>query len=402
MIATHKRKPRLFLFSWMLLAILLPGSLARQATSPYPEPKQVRALYDRMQSDRSASQADKIKSAIDSYFRLRYESLRRMQAQDFSYLAGESSEAQAWLQKAQDKQEIELAIASAHQLAYQDYEYELDYETIQVQGTQAIVRLYESHTVIFQALAPEVSRMGRLSHTLQLQQIQSDWKILGDVYVDELAFVMTNMTKERILSRLQRQFSILRVPPRVIVSPRDERIRKNVLLPYNRQAAIGYANSWGNWETSSDQWRNPAYHDEPGYDCANYVSQAIYAGSGQVMSTPSDYEKLWYYDFFTHSGSMPWLRVSSFANFLAHNDKPGPIGAITTRLCELQPGDAVQLYGATDWFHEVIVTARLPGRSCTDPTGILINAHTTDLYHYPLAFFDFTRLRYLHIRGVRR
>ena len=382
---------------------MLPfDGLAGQAASPYPDPAQVRALYEKAQRDPTISQEDKIKNTIDSYLRLRYEGQRRMQSQDFAFLVGESGEAQTWLHKAQDKQEIELAVAAAYQLAYQDYEYGLDYETLQIQGTQAVVRLYESHAVTFQALAPEVSRLGRLPHTLQLQQSESGWKILSDTYVDELAFVMAGESKGRILNRIQQQLAAQQTPSRPGASLRDERSRQEALAPYDRQAAVAYADAWGRWAVDPEQWRNPTYHDEPGYDCANYVSQAIYAGASQIMSEPTSYENLWYYDFFTHSGSMPWVRVSSFTSFVSFQRQTGPAGSITPRLCDLQPGDVAQLYSASGWFHEVIVTTRPGGKSCSARNAVLINAHTTDLYHYPLAYFSFTSLRYIHLRGVRR
>lgn len=405
MIDRYYRSPRIFLLAWLALFALLPGWLAGQAAPAYPDPAQVRALYEQVQSDHSASQEEQIKSAIDSFFRLRYEGQRRMQAQDFSYLVGKGEDALAWQRKAQDKQEIELAVAAAYQLAYQAYEYRLDYESLQVQGRLATVRLYESHTVTFQALAPEVSRLGRLPHTFQLQRTGEGWKILSDVYVDELAFVLAGESKERILSRVQSRPAM-----QTAVSDQErrdrqwqesnDRLRWESIAPYDRRAAVAYADAWGRWVIDPEHWRNPIYHDEPGYDCANYVSQAIYAGAGQIMSEPTHYESLWYYDFFTHSGSLPWLRVSSFANFVLSQSETGPVGALTSRLCDMQPGDVVQLYSASGWFHEILVTGRLVGKKCAAQNAVLINAHTTDLYHYPLAYFAFTSLRYIHLRGV--
>src|SRR5512139_2177116 len=111
----HNRKTWRFLLCLILLFMLPLDGFAGQAASPYPDPAQVRALYEKVQRDPTVSQEDKIKNTIDSYLRLRYEGQRRMQSQDFAFLVGESGEAQTWLRKAQDKQEIELAIAAAYQ-----------------------------------------------------------------------------------------------------------------------------------------------------------------------------------------------------------------------------------------------------------------------------------------------
>ena len=55
------------------------------------------------------------------------------------------------------------------------------------------------------------------------------------------------------------------------------------LIPYNREKAIEYANTWA-------YGRNPAYYDYSnlGGDCTNFISQCLYAGGG-IMN----YAKTW-------------------------------------------------------------------------------------------------------------
>jgi len=45
-----------------------------------------------------------------------------------------------------------------------DYHYVLDYDKVEIMGSTATVHLYESHEVVFEAMAPEVSEMGGLEH----------------------------------------------------------------------------------------------------------------------------------------------------------------------------------------------------------------------------------------------
>ncbi|MEW5869479.1 MAG: amidase domain-containing protein [Chloroflexota bacterium] len=384
----------------LLITTLFTSPSASLAAPPYPSAEQLRAAYQEAQGDPTIPERAKVENAIQTYFQVRYESLRLGQAVDLDFLAGESAEAQDWLGGARERQAVELALAEAFQLGYQDYHFWLDYESVEIQGTLAQARLYESHAVVFQALAPQESRLGRLAHTLRLQRQPEGWKLVGDAYVDELAFVLAGVPAERLLGRIQAR---RQVNDPALARPGGPAPRQPPglrLARYDRAAAAAYAEAWGNWNTDPETWRNPAYHDEPGYDCANFVSQAVYAGAGQVITPPGDYARGWYYDSFSHSGSLPWVRVDAFAAFLRFRRGPGPVGQAVRSACALQPGDVVQLYGLSGWFHEVIVVARQPGGECASGGSLLVNAHTTDLQHYPLSYFSFTALRYLHIQGA--
>ena len=54
-----------------------------------------------------------------------------------------------------------------------------------------------------------------------------------------------------------------------------------IRVPYNRAAAVAYAEKWA-------FSRNPEYYDFHGIggDCTNFVSQCIYAGCGVMNYTP--------------------------------------------------------------------------------------------------------------------
>jgi len=156
-------------------------------------------------------------------------------------------------------------------------------------------------------------------------------------------------------------------------------------LPYDRAAAVAYARRWA-------LGRNPAYYnfDPLGGDCTNFISQCLYAGSGQMNYTPVTG---WYY-ITADRRTAAWTGVPYLQRFLLTNGGAGPF-ARAVSVSELQPGDVIQLADAGGGFyHSLLVTAVSP--------QILVAAHTMDALDRPLASYGFAAAQYLHIAGVRR
>jgi hypothetical protein len=131
------------------------------------------------------SNEEQIKAVIETYFTIRYEGQKSIVAQDFSFLVQDDTS--EWVKKERDKREIELYIADLFNLGYQSYKYYLDYDSIKIDGDQAIVQLRESHQVVFNAIAPEVSYMSNLKHTITLINEKDGWVISKDDYQDDLS-----------------------------------------------------------------------------------------------------------------------------------------------------------------------------------------------------------------------
>ncbi len=158
---------------------------------------------------------------------------------------------------------------------------------------------------------------------------------------------------------------------------------------YNRKKAVAYAHRWA-------YGRNPEYYDfeKLGGDCTNFASQCIYAGSGVMNYTPT---YGWYYiDLNRRSPS--WTGVPYLFNFLTKNQGVGPF-AEEAEARDMEPGDIVQLAISRPDFHHtpvVVATGLIP-----DVDNILVAAHTYDADYRPLSSYDFHKIRFIHIRGVR-
>ncbi len=155
---------------------------------------------------------------------------------------------------------------------------------------------------------------------------------------------------------------------------------------YDRARAVLYARRWA-------FARNPAYYafDGLGGDCTNFVSQCLFAGSGTMNFTPVFG---WFYRT-ANDRTASWTGVEFFYRFLLANEGAGPF-AEEVGLRELEIGDAVQFGRETgDFYHTCLVSGFRSGLP-------LLAAHSADAFDKPLLRYSFERVRFLHIRGVRR
>lgn len=165
-----------------------------------------------------------------------------------------------------------------------------------------------------------------------------------------------------------------------------------VLVPYDRAAAVSYAHQWA-------YGRNPAFYDyeKLGGDCTNFASQCVYAGSGVMNYTPT---YGWYY-INANDKAPAWTGVEYFYRFITRTQpSQGPV-AQETDIRMVQPGDVVQIsFDGSRFSHTpVVVAAPL---TPTEPSQILIAAHSYDADNRPLSTYEYKKLRFLHIRGVLR
>lgn len=153
---------------------------------------------------------------------------------------------------------------------------------------------------------------------------------------------------------------------------------------YNRNAAVAYARKWA-------LGRNPAYYNfqNIGGDCTNFASQCIFAGAGVMNYTP---DTGWYYRSL-YDRAAAWTGVEFLYKFLVNNKSVGPFAHEVSQ-DEVMPGDILQL-GTSDgrFFHTPVIIATKP--------KILTAAHTYDALDKPLSAYNYEKVRFLHIDGVR-
>ena len=154
---------------------------------------------------------------------------------------------------------------------------------------------------------------------------------------------------------------------------------------YNRLFAKEYAMKWA-------FYRNPEYYafDKIGGDCTNFISQCLYAGGDIMNYTP---EFGWYYIDSTNRAPS-WTGVDFLYNFLITNNGSGPFAKETSPI-NVEIGDVIQLGNIERYFHSLLVVGK-------NRENIYVSAHDFDAYMKPLSSYAYTRIRFLHIEGVRK
>ena len=164
------------------------------------------------------------------------------------------------------------------------------------------------------------------------------------------------------------------------------------LMPYDRAAAVRYAHTWA-------YGRNPAFYDyeKIGGDCTNFASQCVYAGSGIMNYTPTFG---WYY-INANNKAPAWTGVEFFYNFMTRKEESaGPV-AVEAAIAQIQPGDVIQLSFDGEGFQHTPVVVGIR-RGPTQPSDILVAAHSYDADNRPLDTYSYKGIRFLHFVGVRK
>ena len=340
----------------------------------------------------SKKNEDEIIATINKYFESRYQNLIGLKDNNYldGFISTEKSDL-SWIELEGLRSKTIEKINSSFYLPYQEYEINLSFSEISIDGISATVLLSENGLVTFKDPTILPVEFSVISHKILLTKEGTSWRIVNDTYQDIFTYQIEGRSEDEIFSTIEG--NIVNQKREVeFLSPQDYMAPPSnfINLTYNRTAAVNYANTWKNGV-------NPSFWQES-QDCTNFVSQAVYAGTNQVMSTPNDYFNKWYFDSYTKTGSFPWINVGGFYSFLTSNTGRGPIGYRSgSYLCYLSSGDVVVMqYTSGGWRHAVLVTA-LTG-SCHDYTKIQVASHSP-FGSYNLAYFSPSNFFALNITG---
>ncbi len=351
-----------------------------------------------LSEDQVLSDGESIKNVIQAYFILRYESEKNLAEEDFALVSvNKDPDAVQWLAREENRQNILRHNAELFNSQYLDYKFSLDYISLDINDAMSTVRLLENHWVRYEANPDFVAHLANMEHTLTLKKTDGRWRIVGDDYpVDMINRALDTMSEEEILSNMQRnhEFQSLEAPAsRIEMTATPSNLYSSMLAtyPYNNSAAKSYADNWysgtgpvPNYIKSQPGWSSEwptLYCIYTETDCTNFVSQALFEGTGYTYSqidyfNPdyTHYMDWWYYKFSPDvDGSYPWVRTSGLYDFLTTNTGRGPFGN-ETNLCGLSPGDVIFMKAGSEWQHAVIVSDIIG--SCNNATNIIIDSHS--------------------------
>ncbi|HQA46901.1 MAG TPA: amidase domain-containing protein [Bacillota bacterium] len=320
-------------------------------------------------------EAEDIRDRIRGYFERRYYGLGCGRMVSFGeYCIGTEMEAE------EKKYSSELERAKAMGLCYRDYRFSLDFIRVIVKCGRAWVKLKERHRVVFELTRDTVSAMGGMLHTLRLRKTGNRWYITSHRYRDEMGEGPPG------------RWPVLR-PSLDWCHPMLHKDHPPVLRvdQYNRSAALEYAHRWA-------LGRNPKYYDfeNLGGDCTNFCSQVLHAGGCPMNNTKGTG---WYY-YSLNNRSPSWTGVEFFYRFVIGNRGTGPRGQEVSP-SDIDLGDVIQLdFSHDDAFNHCLIVVANPEPG--NINRILISCHTVDRDNYPLVFYNWRGIRYIHITGCGR
>ena len=316
-------------------------------------------------------EVDRIKKRIREYFEYRYRGLECGIPVSFdAFCLGKDMETEEkmYLSRLERAKEIGLC--------YRDWELDLAFLKTTVRCGRARVRVSEGHRVVFRVSRDTVSSMKGLRHDLSLKKSNNEWYITSHRYRDE----ETQALKYR--RPLVRGLGFWRIFEQGCGVPVLR------LGQYDRTAAVKYAHLW-----ALD--RNPKYYDfeNLGGDCTNFCSQVLHAGGCPMNNSRTNG---WHYYSLTNR-SPSWTGVEFFHRFVTGNKSIGPRGEEVSP-SQIELGDIIQLdFPHNDAFNHCLVVVANPQPG--DINRVLISCHTVDRDNYPLVFYNWRGIRYIHISG---
>ncbi len=251
---------------------------------------------------------------------------------------------------------------------------------------------------------------------------------------------METTTKEKVKQQVDENYSYSKVianksDPNALLSAPE------ALPPYyssyNRTAAVAFADAHALASTSPapipqaiknayqatygspypSSWPQ-VYRVEPDNDCTNFISQAIFEGTGYTNGDtnyfyPDPNDDNWYYKFAPYpppaQGSVAWKRVGAptgsdagLYDFLVdvNTAKRGPFGVAVgagSFCTSISAGDPIFIKSGSTWTHAVIVSFIVP--PCYAPNNILVDSHTSYYKRTPLTTFSGFSWYGVHIQG---
>lgn len=349
-----------------------------------------------------------IHQTIDAYFNLTYEARTDLNPKAFGQLVATNAQAQRFLNKEMDRRDVEYHRGKLFKLAYAYYDYTLDYQSIEIDvaAGNATVKLIEGNDVVYEAIAPQISSMSNLEHTITLIKVKGEWKIVEDLYEDQLMRqINSGMTKAQLIALSNSNYQETQAWQQANSTAKPLPQRPMSGNPYNRTNAVNYANA--NW---NDQDGNADYKNLDGPDlgdCTNFVSQALKAGGIGETAQNGDHTGWWYEQGSDPANyAYPWAGAHLLWQFVQQTWwTGGPEATIYDQYANpysvMSVGDVIAYdLSAEDgwWFdHVAIVNYKWYG---SPPWQLNVDSHNQYLYNTPYTYWSpWRNIHYIHITG---
>jgi hypothetical protein len=187
--AVMGRTLRVFVLATLVVVAMSRFGLTQETTSPLPaapyrgeEAPEFQAEYQAGQAASGAGEESRIRSAVDVYFKLRYECAVSVRAYDLGFLI-ESAFAPGADLYSYEMGRIEYSVAAWEKsgLSLRGIDYRPEYESVVIDGRTAVATLCPK-ALVSSSLDFET---GGEVHVVRLVLTQQGWKLIEDNYDDD-------------------------------------------------------------------------------------------------------------------------------------------------------------------------------------------------------------------------
>lgn len=298
----------------------------------------------------------------------------------------------------------------AFNLRFKDYHVKLEFAKIHVNRNRAIVIVIENSDYIYNNLANHIiSKSGNIEYYIELKKINGRWKI---TYMDsdDDEYIMANDKSNQYIEKFQissnNRLTHKGNALNKVFDDLDEGIDglKNLAknsekedvkgeighysvdtysaaYPYHSSNGINYARRYALYDDLPDA-EKLFYYASNGSDCANFVSQCVWAAYGgyvdkdvkqtkqniakKVRMVFTGYLNTSWYATEPHGGGTPyWENVNHFFEYVTANKSVGPIGKTYGGVKQSEfnfnkvlPGNVLQFWPEhkDTWYHSCYVS----------------------------------------------
>lgn len=286
--------------------------------------------------------------------------------------------------------------------------YDLNVFSVEEDGTEMIVRLYEDYVLNFTYLSGILSRTWHQALTFRLTETADGWMILSfyreedfflSIYnaVDEgTAAANIPQLKEVAVKYYQDNYKRMEAD-RAAANAGEVNYDVTVDHAYDRSAAAEYA-------TQHVTDPNPAYPDFSSYggNCQNFASQTVLAGGIPMDMKGDDRWKYYNDDLDNGTGeygrTSSWTGAASFHDYALLNFGYGLSATVDANLFSAAPGDIFQVGGQPDVVsHSTVVVDRYMGSDGI--LEILLDSNSNIRENWPMTASYSTQVCLIKIHG---
>jgi len=291
-------------------------------------------------------------------------------------------------------------------------------------GDRLEIKLVSDESMQFVGYGDVTSSMCGVEHTFVLKKTSDGYRILTHIYEDSVyseleeslkdASDNASLSNDQIKQLIDQRLSDMESDAKknldtyesqrqaYLADPSGYPLTLNAAYDYKREDAVAYAEKWVGdtavirndsvWET----------YDYAGGNCANFVSQCIFAG-GIPMDVTGDEIWKWYNDTpdstSAKSGRSPsWTQVGYFYDYCTGNSGYGIVAETANNLYSAEIGDGIMMDWGDGWSHVVLITEVVKDEN-GNVVDYLINSNTSDRKNYPLSAYGCVKMSAIRIAG---